>query len=363
MFCAKCGASLEDDAKKCDRCGAPVRIRPSTDMQTGESSLKDPVFYEDVTDEMDVKTILRMVRSRESMQEDLFEDNYDGADVDEEYGEEEIGSGDPQDVSRMPDEYREEDYYEDELPQFEKFRRGSLAARHAREEAADERAMQRHLKKAQEYYDRLEKNADQLREERARKAEALRQKRIQQDAAWKEQKWFEEALRKEIEEEQAQQRAREERRAREEQARSEAARERAEAARLEERQTKTEVPGSRKAAASARHAVTTEEESIRKAREARARRRAQEDAQSGLEIFLGRYGLSREMAVRLVTLFLIAILGTVYVMGRGNGSRPDSGSNSSEGLTGAPALAEPEAEDVQTSTDEEGTVPTGGGDF
>ena len=29
MYCAKCGAVLAEDAKKCDRCGAPVRIRPA----------------------------------------------------------------------------------------------------------------------------------------------------------------------------------------------------------------------------------------------------------------------------------------------------------------------------------------------
>ena len=43
MFCAKCGAVLADDARKCDQCGAPVRIRPGHEAAVEKKAKKDKI--------------------------------------------------------------------------------------------------------------------------------------------------------------------------------------------------------------------------------------------------------------------------------------------------------------------------------
>ena len=405
MFCAKCGASLKDDAMQCDKCGAPVRIRPAAETREeefsafsvpdekalesrlpdakdrngrkhkkkkgrsgSEDTFRDPVYYEDVTDELDVGEILRIVRGQEGSAEagadSSYETGKDDFDSEDRYG------GDLDDLEDVP------------LPLMERIRRRLAEAHHVRAEADDEKAMARHLARAEKYYDLQESMADQLRRERARKAEELRLRRIRQDEEWHEQKWFEEALRKELEEERAAQRAQEnrleeERKARieenarieqerkvreEENARLEQERKAAraeESARLEE-EKKAYSSGTRAFAGQTETVSAGEEAYLRKVRAARARRRAQEDAQDGFDRFLGKYGLTKEIAVRIATLFLIALLSMIYVLGRG-GSTANAGSLPADGMTGVPALAEPDAEGGEA--EEESAVPTGGGDF
>lgn len=94
MFCAKCGAVLADDARKCDQCGAPVRIRPGHEAavekkakkggrtvsapvkknlpledaaETGAEAetLRDPVFYEEADQDVDVDAIIKIARGEE----------------------------------------------------------------------------------------------------------------------------------------------------------------------------------------------------------------------------------------------------------------------------------------------------------
>ena len=435
MFCAKCGASLKDDAMQCDKCGAPVRIRPAAETREeefsafsvpdekalesrlpdakdrngrkhkkkkgrsgSEDTFRDPVYYEDVTDELDVGEILRIVRGQEGSAEAGADSSYETGEDD--FDSEDRYGGDLDDLEDVP------------LPLMERIRRRLAEAHHVRAEADDEKAMARHLARAEKYYDLQESMADQLRRERARKAEELRLRRIRQDEEWHEQKWFEEALRKELEEERAAQRAQEnrleeERKARieenarieqerkvreEENARLEQERKAAraeESARLEqERKTARAEESARleqeRKAARAEESARLEEEKkayssgtrayagqtetvsageeayLRKVRAARARRRAQEDAQDGFDRFLGKYGLTKEIAVRIATLFLIALLSMIYVLGRG-GSTANAGSLPADGMTGVPALAEPDAEGGEA--EEESAVPTGGGDF
>jgi len=420
MFCAKCGASLKDDAMQCDKCGAPVRIRPAAETREEESSafsvpdekalesrlpdakdrngrkhkkkkgrsgsedtFRDPVYYEDVTDELDVGEILRIVRGQEGSAEAGADSSYETGEDD--FDSEDRYGGDLDDLEDVP------------LPLMERIRRRLAEAHHVRAEADDEKAMARHLARAEKYYDLQESMADQLRRERARKAEELRLRRIRQDEEWHEQKWFEEALRKELEEERAAQRAQEnrleeERKARieenarieqerkvreEENARLEQERKAAraeESARLEqerkaaraeesarlEEEKKAYSSGTRAYAGQTETVSAGEEAYLRKVRAARARRRAQEDAQDGFDRFLGKYGLTKEIAVRIATLFLIALLSMIYVLGRG-GSTANAGSLPADGMTGVPALAEPDAEGGEA--EEESAVPTGGGDF
>jgi len=405
MFCAKCGASLKDDAMQCDKCGAPVRIRPAAETREeefsafsvpdekalesrlpdakdrngrkhkkkkgrsgSEDTFRDPVYYEDVTDELDVGEILRIVRGQEGSAEAGADSSYETGEDD--FDSEDRYGGDLDDLEDVP------------LPLMERIRRRLAEAHHVRAEADDEKAMARHLARAEKYYDLQESMADQLRRERARKAEELRLRRIRQDEEWHEQKWFEEALRKELEEERAAQRAQEnrleeERKARieenarieqerkvreEENARLEQERKAAraeESARLEEGK-KAYSSGTRAYAGQTETVSAGEEAYLRKVRAARARRRAQEDAQDGFDRFLGKYGLTKEIAVRIATLFLIALLSMIYVLGRG-GSTANAGSLPADGMTGVPALAEPDAEGGEA--EEESAVPTGGGDF
>ena len=101
------------------------------------------------------------------------------------------------------------------------------------------------------------------------------------------------------------------------------------------------------------------------AEEARLIQRYQEDAPDQMDQTLGRYGLTKDAAVKLATLFLIAVLSIIYVMGRSRQpSIPEDVPVAGEGMTGAPAYTEPGTEDGQMEESPEGgEVPTGGGDF
>ena len=41
MFCSKCGARLADGAKKCDKCGAPVRVRSAAESKKEKDAAFD----------------------------------------------------------------------------------------------------------------------------------------------------------------------------------------------------------------------------------------------------------------------------------------------------------------------------------
>ena len=101
MYCAKCGASLPENAKKCDRCGTPARIRPAS--AAGRSPMSGQ-------------------------------------------GSANIDKG-PQAGGKTG-----RDAYLETLSGVELLRRRFAAVINSREEAADELRMNRHMKRAAEYY-------------------------------------------------------------------------------------------------------------------------------------------------------------------------------------------------------------------
>ena len=82
--------------------------------------------------------------------------------------------------------------------------------------------------------------------------------------------------------------------------------------------------------------------------------------------FLGRYGITKETAVRIATLFLIVLLSLIYVMGRGRSNTAPDLSGAGEDMTGIETVEEQidDGTAEEPSGDVEDTqVPTGGGDF
>ena len=58
---------------------------------------------------------------------------------------------------------------------------------------------------------------------------------------------------------------------------------------------------------------------------------------SGMDEFLGRYGMTKDAAVRIATLFLIALLSIIYVMGRGSGTSVTDAPVAGDSITGTTA--------------------------
>ena len=102
----------------------------------------------------------------------------------------------------------------------------------------------------------------------------------------------------------------------------------------------------------------------RRLEQMRRQRRYRENKPDRIDVFLGRYGLTKEVGVRIATLFLIAILSIIYVMGRGSGpSASTDPSYAGEGMTGGGSSIEQDAGTSPVDGSEETEVPTGGGDF
>lgn len=464
MFCAKCGAVLADDARKCDKCGAPVRIRPNQPDKKGrggksafsvpdesdlpsreavENSLQqdlfmDPVFFQEADENLDVDTIIKIARGE-----------------------------DPGIIEHAPEPEPEPEpeldmeTYLQSLPLIEKIRRRLQARHHAREEAADDKRMKKHLERASKHFSEAENaaiHAEEMRlEEAARRkrekarAEAERVRMQQQEAARRQE---EKLLAEKAEAEREEFRKAEAERAeaeKEEFRRAEA--EKAEAAaRLQQEQEQTEstdhqeregleVIRLQKAAvtredqrtaderaaeeALQREAMLAEQAALRReeAKRAEAQRaqaektiRLQEEkssvqknlhgvlhdpdsfktfdehgrkeltaAEREMEVlrrkrkyrsnqpdrfdeYLGRYGLTKEIAVRIATLFLIVLLSVIYVMGRGskNTASAPAPANAGSAATGFDAAEEqPDDETGAVPSQDAGEteVPTGGGDF
>jgi len=465
MFCAKCGAVLADDARKCDKCGAPVRIRPNQPDKKGrggksafsvpdesdlpsreavENSLQqdlfmDPVFFQEADENLDVDTIIKIARGE------------DPGIIKEHAPEPE-----PE-----PEPELDMETYLQSLPLIEKIRRRLQARHHAREEAADDKRMKKHLERASKHFSEAENaaiHAEEMRlEEAARRkrdkarAEAERVRMQQQEAARRQE---EKLLAEKAEAEREEFRKAEAERAeaeKEEFRRAEA--EKAEAAaRLQQEQEQTEstdhqeregleVIRLQKAAvtredqrtaderaaeeALQREAMLAEQAALRReeakraeAQHAQAEKtiRLQEEkasvqknlhgvlhdpdsfktfdehgrkeltaAEREMEVlrrkrkyrsnqpdrfdeYLGRYGLTKEIAVRIATLFLIVLLSVIYVMGRGskNTASAPAPANAGSAATGFDAAEEqPDDETGAVPSQDAGEteVPTGGGDF
>lgn len=469
MFCAKCGAVLADDARKCDKCGAPVRIRPNQPDKKGrggksafsvpdesdlpsreavENSLQqdlfmDPVFFQEADENLDVDTIIKIARGE-----------------------------DPGIIEHAPEPEPEPEpeldmeTYLQSLPLIEKIRRRLQARHHAREEAADDKRMKKHLERASKHFSEAENaaiHAEEMRlEEAARRkrekarAEAERVRMQQQEAARRQE---EKLLAEKAEAERAEAEREAFRKAEAERAEAEkeefrrAEAEKAEAAaRLQKEQEQTEstdhqeregleVIRLQKAAvtredqrtaderaaeeALQREAMLAEQAALRReeakraeAQHAQAEKtiRLQEEkasvqknlhgvlhdpdsfktfdehgrkeltaAEREMEVlrrkrkyrsnqpdrfdeYLGRYGLTKEIAVRIATLFLIVLLSVIYVMGRGskNTASAPAPANAGSAATGFDAAEEqPDDETGAVPSQDAGEteVPTGGGDF
>ena len=448
MFCAKCGAVLADDARKCDQCGAPVRIRPGHEAavekkakkggrtvsapvkknlsledaaETGAEAetLRDPVFYEEADRDVDVDAIIKIARGEEP-----------------DYG----GKADTKESFSAPEDDEEPeldmDTYLAGMPLIQKIRRSISMRHHRREEAADQRRMNRQLERALHHFAEEEKDqqkAEELRAEAARLREAEKVRRREAERAEAARRQQEKVRAEKAAAERAEAARRQQEKARTEKAAAEraetvllqeekagavkAAEKSAEAVILQEEKADTvktaeksaeaaalqekagsgreahaaekaadqelkpasekaadqEVkPASEKAAESRNKtaAVTTrrlnyaeltpEERRIEKARRLR---KFQENQPDSMDEFLGRYGMTKDAAVRIATLFLIALLSIIYVMGRGSGTSVTDAPVAGDSITGTTAAPGQEEGGMPAEESGEIQVPTGGGEF
>ena len=98
--------------------------------------------------------------------------------------------------------------------------------------------------------------------------------------------------------------------------------------------------------------------------EARRIRRYYEEEPDGIDLFLGKFGLTKEAGVKLATLFLVAILSIIYVMGRGKAPAESGSPQAGEGMTGTQFSVSPESESTDGDNPfDNSDLPTGGGDF
>lgn len=104
----------------------------------------------------------------------------------------------------------------------------------------------------------------------------------------------------------------------------------------------------------------------RKLEQLRRMRKIRSNQQDQFDKYLGKYGLTKETAVRIATLFLIVLLSLIYVLGRGGSNTSPDLSNAGDGMTGIESAQEQTGGEVQTDSAQEpgeSQVPTGGGDF
>ena len=106
--------------------------------------------------------------------------------------------------------------------------------------------------------------------------------------------------------------------------------------------------------------LTPEERRIEKARRLR---KFQENQPDSMDEFLGRYGMTKDAAVRIATLFLIALLSIIYVMGRGSGTSVTDAPVAGDSITGTTAAPGQEEGGMPAEESGEIQVPTGGGEF
>ena len=364
MYCGKCGAKLEDHEKKCHECGAPVRIRRPVEPAPA-NEVKDPVYFEKPGEDVDVESIVRIAHGEEPAS---FEEKKDRP------GRKAGGRR----ISR--------EEYLASLSPVEKVYRYLQSISHDREEQEDKRRMREHLDRAAKYYaDAGEPETPVLRQaanpsagpgpvkdvkKKADSAQAEKKARAQEQEKARQAR--EEEMIRAQEQEKA--RALEEkkaRQAREEEKTRALEQEKAHQARGEEtapvaapapeRETRVPVRTETREVREdqPRRILSREEEEIRQARRIR---RYYEDQEDGLDRFLGKFGISRETAVRIATLFLIAVLSVIYVMGRGDAKDRAGSAAPGSGMTGAESAPEAGGDNTDAyGTDSE--LPTGGGDF
>ena len=130
---------------------------------------------------------------------------------------------------------------------------------------------------------------------------------------------------------------------------------------LEDQERRDRERRARSQAAVAARTISEEEKQIQ---EARRIRRYYEEEPDALDLFLDKFGLTKETGVKIATLFLIVVLSLVYVIGRSRSGGSNSASPSGQGEAGETFSVSPESEEGDDSgISDDSDLPTGGGDF
>ena len=424
MFCSKCGARLADGAKKCDKCGAPVRVRSAAESkkekdaafdyaprdlrksqkqeETGNlppvedgpgGPAREKISYGAVTPLE--KVTRRITRARHNLEERLEEDRMRRHIERAAKHYEALGAEPTPILKAYKPPKKAESGKSGSAANVPKKAAASAAAGRAAEAAIEEQIAREREKKV-----RANQEARELTARRAAEAEASAEKeavrraaeakasaeweteretaRIEQEAAGRaaeEKAHAEQEAARRAAEEKASAEQETARRATEEKARAEqeaariAAEEKARQEREEaERLAAQALIARKEREARARqsrelsHRVLSEEE--KQVQEARRIRRYYEEEPDGIDLFLGKFGLTKEAGVKLATLFLVAILSIIYVMGRGKAPAESGSPQAGEGMTGTQFSVSPESESTDGDNPfDNSDLPTGGGDF
>ena len=412
MFCSKCGARLADGAKKCDKCGAPVRVRSAAESkkekdaafdyaprdlrksqkqeETGNlppvedgpgGPAREKISYGAVTPLE--KVTRRITRARHNLEERLEEDRMRRHIERAAKHYEALGAEPTPILKAYKPPKKAESGKSGSAANVAKKAAASAAAGRAAEAAAIEEQIAREREKKV----RANQEARELTARRAAEAEASAEKEAVRRAAEAKAsaEWETERETARIEQEAAgraaEEKARAEqeaaRRAAEEKARAEqeaaAARKAAEDKARQEREEAERLAAQALIARKEReararqsrelsHRVLSEEE--KQVQEARRIRRYYEEEPDGIDLFLGKFGLTKEAGVKLATLFLVAILSIIYVMGRGKAPAESGSPQAGEGMTGTQFSVSPESESTDGDNPfDNSDLPTGGGDF
>ena len=448
MFCSKCGARLADGAKKCDKCGAPVRVRSAAESkkekdaafdyaprdlrksqkqeETGNlppvedgpgGPAREKISYGAVTPLE--KVTRRITRARHNLEERLEEDRMRRHIERAAKHYEALGAEPTPILKAYKPPKKAESGKSGSAANVAKKAAASAAAGRAAEAAIEEQIAREREKKVRANQEARELTARRAAEAKASvereavrraaeaKASAERETeretaRIEQEAAGRaaeekaraeqeaagraaEAKVSEERETARVEQEAARRAAEEKtraeqeaaRRAAEEKARAEqeaaAARKAAEDKARQEREEAERLSAQALIARKEReararqsrelsHRVLSEEE--KQVQEARRIRRYYEEEPDGIDLFLGKFGLTKEAGVKLATLFLVAILSIIYVMGRGKAPAESGSPQAGEGMTGTQFSVSPESESTDGDNPfDNSDLPTGGGDF
>ena len=411
MFCSKCGARLADGAKKCDKCGAPVRVRSAAESkkekdaafdyaprdlrksqkqeETGNlppvedgpgGPAREKISYGAVTPLE--KVTRRITRARHNLEERLEEDRMRRHIERAAKHYEALGAEPTPILKAYKPPKKAESGKSGSAANVAKKAAASAAAGRAAEAAIEEQIAREREKKV-----RANQEARELTARRAAEAEASAEKEAVRRAAEAKAsaEWETERETARIEQEAAGRAAEEKARAEQEAARiaaeekARAEQEAAAARKAAEDKARQEREEAERLAAQAliarkereararqsrelSHRVLSEEE--KQVQEARRIRRYYEEEPDGMDLFLGKFGLTKEAGVKLATLFLVAILSIIYVMGRGKAPAESGSPQAGEGMTGTQFSVSPESESIDGDNPfDNSDLPTGGGDF
>ena len=411
MFCSKCGARLADGAKKCDKCGAPVRVRSAAESkkekdaafdyaprdlrksqkqeETGNlppvedgpgGPAREKISYGAVTPLE--KVTRRITRARHNLEERLEEDRMRRHIERAAKHYEALGAEPTPILKAYKPPKKAESGKSGSAANVAKKAAASAAAGRAAEAAIEEQIAREREKKV-----RANQEARELTARRAAEAEASAEKEAVRRAAEAKAsaEWETERETARIEQEAAGRAAEEKARAEQEAARiaaeekARAEQEAAAARKAAEDKARQEREEAERLAAQAliarkereararqsrelSHRVLSEEE--KQVQEARRIRRYYEEEPDGIDLFLGKFGLTKEAGVKLATLFLVAILSIIYVMGRGKAPAESGSPQAGEGMTGTQFSVSPESESTDGDNPfDNSDLPTGGGDF